>query len=75
MFPVGNLIVGRLKLVQLVDVPEHHHDGSDEDEGNEALLDDALEAVVVVDLQHRVVEVLEVGHEPVYFSVGVLALC
>ena len=75
MLPVRNLIVRCLKFLKFVDVPEHHDNGSDEEDGNEALLEDALEAVVVVDLEHRVVEVLEVGHEPVDFRIGMLALC
>ena len=75
MLPVWNLIVRCLKFVQFVDVPQHHDNGSDDEDGNEALLEDALEAVVVVNLEHRVVEVLEVGHELVDFRVGMLALC
>ena len=37
-------------------------------------LDHALEAVVVLNLQHRVVEVLQVGHKVIDLGKGVLAL-
>ena len=72
VFTCRDIIMGCLQLVQLVNVPEqkwylywHNIQYS---------LDHALEAVIVLNLQHRVVEVLQVGHKVIDLGKGMLAL-